>query len=205
MKTIYPTAILDYYDGVLAFEGRDHIGGHYIGAAVKPKGGYDRYLVTGARPERLAQFRSGTLDLRTLLLEAPGGEWYITLTNSDPGDALVLEPQAGNIAAADELLPRDGYTLELIDPVGESEVQQALAHGKAANLTGKVEWANRSAGDWGLHTDAGVKSGKVAAGSAALDGLQIGQRYRFRCAVIDESDAFWRHRPAYYLIDFEKV
>ena len=108
MKTIYPTAILDYYDGVLAFEARDDIGGHYIGTAVKPEGGYDRYLVTGARPERLRQFRNGDLDLRTLLLEAPGGEWYITLTNTSLADTLALEPQAGNIADAGELLPLDG-------------------------------------------------------------------------------------------------
>lgn len=126
MKTIFPTAILDYYDGVLAFEGRDDIGGHYIGAAVKPEGGYDRYLVTGARPERLRQFRSGSLDLRTLLLEAPGGEWYITLTKSDPGDTLALEPQAGNIADAGELLPLPGYTLD-DSPIDDLALEQALA------------------------------------------------------------------------------
>ena len=126
MKTIYPTAILDYCDGVLAFEGRDDIGGHYIGAAVKPEGGYDRYLVTGARPERLRQFRSGILDLRTLLLEAPGGEWYITLTDSDPGAMLALEPQAGNIADAGELLPLEGYTLDSA-PVDDLALEQARA------------------------------------------------------------------------------
>ena len=124
MKTIYPTAILDYYDGVLAFEGRDDIGGHYVGAALKPAGGYDRYLVTGARPERLRQFRSGTLDLRTLLLEAPGGEWYITLTNSDPGDTLTLELQAGSIADAGEMLPLDGYILD-DTPIDDLALQQA--------------------------------------------------------------------------------
>ena len=126
MKTIYPTAILDYYDGVLAFEGHDDIGGHYIGAAVKPEGGYDRYLVTGARPERLRQLRAGALDLRTLLLEAPGGEWYITLTNSVLGDTLALEPQAGNIADAGELLPLDGYTLDDA-PIDDLALEQALA------------------------------------------------------------------------------
>lgn len=204
MKTIYPTAILDYYDGVLAFEGRDAIGGHYIGAAVKPEGGYDRYLVTGVRPERLQKFRSGVLDLRTLLLEAPGGEWYITLTNSDPGDALSLEPQYGPLAETD-LLPDDGYTLGIIEPVGEPEVQQALASGKAVTLVGEIDRVNRSSGDWALLTDAGVKSGKTAQGGAALNGLQIGKRYRFRCAVINESDAFWRNRPTLYLARFESV
>ena len=41
--------------------------------------------------------------------------------------------------------------------------------------------------------------------SAALNGLQIGKRYRFRCAVINESDAFWRNRPTLYLACFESV
>ena len=204
MKTIYPTAILDYYDGVLAFEGRDAIGGHYIGAAVKPVGGYDRYLVTGARPERLRQFRSGALDLRTLLLEAPGGEWYITLTNSDPGDTLTLEPQAGPLAATD-YLPEPGFLLESEAPVDEADLQQALAHGKVANLTGKLEWADRRSGSWGMLTDAGVKSGQAVAGGAALDGLQIGKSYRFQCALITELDPLWRERLALYLLEIENA
>ena len=72
MKTIRPTLILDYYDGVRVFEGRDPIGGNYIGSMVGTVNGIDRFLVTGADPERLRQFRAGLLDLRSLLLEAPG-------------------------------------------------------------------------------------------------------------------------------------
>lgn len=204
MKTIYPTAILDYYDGVLAFEARDAIGGHYIGAAIKPAGGYDRYLVTGARPERLRQFRSGALDLRTLLLEAPGGEWYITLTNSDPGDTLTLEPQPGPLAATD-YLPEPGFLLEMEAPVDEADLRQALARGKVANLTGKLEWADRRSGSWGLLTAAGIKSGQAVAGRAVLDGLQIGKSYRFRCALISELDPLWRERQALYLLETENA
>ena len=92
MNTIRPTEALVYYDGVEVFEGRDAIGGHYIGLIIDTDGDIDRYLVTGALPERLRQFRSGTLDLRTLLLEAPGDEWYTTLAKSAYGDPLVLEP-----------------------------------------------------------------------------------------------------------------
>ena len=204
MKIIYPTAILDYYDGVVAFEGRDDIGGHYIGAALKPEGGYDRYLVTGARPERLRQFRSGALDLRALMLEAPGGEWYITLTNSDPGDTLTLEPQAGPLAATD-YLPGPGFLLAGEPAVDEADLQQAAARGKVADLTGKLEWADRRSGDWGLLTDAGVKSGKAVAGGGALDGLQIGKSYRFRCAVVTELDPLWRERQTLYLREIENA
>lgn len=205
MKTIHPTEILAYYDGVEVFVGQDVIGGHYIGAFIDAVGDFDRYLVVGVKPERLRALRSGMLDLRTLLLDAPGGEWYTTIADGTIDDPLALEPHHEPLAETD-YLPDDGFfLLEDAAPTDPADLQQALARGKVANLTGKVEWANRSAGDWGLHTDAGVKSGKIAAGSAALDGLQIGQRYRFRCAVIDERDAFWRHRPAYYLVDFERV
>lgn len=204
MKTIYPTAILDYYDGVQVFEARDAIGGHYIASAIKPEGHYLRYLVTGARPERLCELRTGQLDLRTLLLEAPGGKWYITLTNSDPGETLSLEPQNGPLSETD-YLPLDGYTMEPIEPVCEPEVQQALAEGKAVTLVGEIDQVNRSSGKWTLLTDAGEKSGKTAQGSPVLNGLKIGSRCRLHCAIIDESDAFWRNRPTLYLAHHESA
>ena len=204
MKIVKPIAILDYYDGPLVFAACDSSGGHYIGLAIEPKGGYNRYLVTGVRPKRLRQYRFGMVDLRTLRLEAPGGEWYITLTNSDPGDVLTLEPQPGPLAATD-YLPEPGFLLESETPVDEADVRQALANGKVANLTGKLEWANRRSGSWGLLTAAGVKSGQAVAGGAALDGLQIGKPYRFQCALITESAEFWRNRQALYLVSFESI
>lgn len=126
MKTVKPTGILDYYDGILVFEAQDLLGGHYIGSAIQPKDGYDRFVVTGARPERLRQFRSGTLDLRTLLLEAPGGEWYIALANGDLEESVALEPQEGSIADIDDFLPLEGYTLE-DGPINGLALQEAYA------------------------------------------------------------------------------
>lgn len=111
MNTIRPTEALVYYDGVEVFEGRDAIGGHYIGLIIDTDGDIDRYLVTGALPERLRQFRSGTLDLRTLLLEAPGDEWYTTLAKSAYGDPLVLEPHNEPLAETD-FLPSEGFLLD---------------------------------------------------------------------------------------------
>ena len=70
MKTITVTEILVYYDGVDVFVGHDLIGGNYIGMIVDRVDGIDHYLVTGVSPNGLRRFRSGTLDLRTLLLEA---------------------------------------------------------------------------------------------------------------------------------------
>jgi hypothetical protein len=68
MKTITPTEILVYYDGVGVFVGHDLIGGHYIGMIVDRVGGIDHYLVVGVSPDGLRSFRSGALDLRTLFL-----------------------------------------------------------------------------------------------------------------------------------------
>lgn len=110
MKTIKPTKVLDYYDGIHVFQGKDAIGGHYVGVLVDTEGEYDRYLVTGVRPHRLKQFRKGDLDLRTLLLEAPGGKWYIALANVEFGEPLALKRQSKPLAETD-LLPDEGYRL----------------------------------------------------------------------------------------------
>ena len=119
MKTIRPTEVLAYYDGVEVFAGRDGGGGDYVGAFIDASGDADRYVVVGARAERLGEFRAGMLDLRTLLLEAPGGEWYITLAWGEAGENLVLEPQAGSLEATD-YLPDPGFLLGCGDAgVGE--------------------------------------------------------------------------------------
>ena len=50
-----------------------------------------------------------------------------------------------------------------------------------------------------LLTDCGVKTGKTAPGGPSLDGLQVGKRYRFRCAEVTEPDPLWRHQKVLYL------
>ena len=112
MKTIKPVAILDYYDGIQIFEGRDHIGGHYIAMLLESLGKAEHFLVTGANPERLRQFRDGKLDLLTLFLDAPGGEWFFIYADGPYGEPLTLLPQDGHIAEQKDLLPDEGYTLD---------------------------------------------------------------------------------------------
>ena len=93
MKTVKLTDILEYYDGILLFAACDPIGGNYLGEAIDTVGDHDRYAVVGVRPDRMAEFRAGRVDLRTVMLEAPGGEWYITVADGAIDDPLVLEPQ----------------------------------------------------------------------------------------------------------------
>ena len=127
MKTVHPTETLVYYDGVAVFAGRDSIGGHYIGMIIDTIEAVDRYLVTGVSPEKLRQFRSGTVDLRTLFLEAPGGEWFITCADGEPGQPLVLEPQSESLLTND-FLPEEGFLLEDV-PVDALALQQARERG----------------------------------------------------------------------------
>ena len=97
MKTVKITEILAYYDGILAFTAQDPIGGHYvgsiIGSIIERTSENDRYLIVGARPERLDDLRNGKVDLRALLLEAPDGEWYVTVPEGTIDDPITLVPQ----------------------------------------------------------------------------------------------------------------
>ena len=110
MKTIRHTDTLVYYDGVQVFEGRDPIGGHYIGVMIDSQDDADIYLVTGTVPEHLRQFRLGTLDLKTLLLEGSRYGWYTTQTDDDLIQSLDLEVQEGSLERRD-FLPDDGFLL----------------------------------------------------------------------------------------------
>ncbi len=111
MKTIRHTRTLVYYDGVQVFEGRDRTGGYYAGVMIDTTENADRYLVTGVIPERLRQFQSGTLDLRTLLLDNPLGEWYIAQVDDDFVGPLALELQDGLLAKT-AFLPEAGFLLD---------------------------------------------------------------------------------------------
>ena len=110
MKTIQHTSTLCYYDGPQVFEARDDIGGHYVAVMVEPENEQDRYLVKGVAPERLRQFRCGTLDLRSLLVEMGDQEWYLTVPESDLRQPLSPIPQNTPLRES-EFLPDEGFVL----------------------------------------------------------------------------------------------
>ena len=128
MKTINLTEILVYYDGIQVFAGRDAGGGDYVGVGFGPQISPDRYMVTGARPERLQQFRVGQVDLRTLLLEAPDGEWFITVDKEGGDSPLYLEPQPVPVSESD-CLPGPNFVLadEPIESLAEWQGQEPPA------------------------------------------------------------------------------
>ena len=202
MKTVTLTEVLDYYDGIQLFAARDPIGGHYVGDLIDTVGDFDRYLVVGVRPKRLDDFRTGRVDLRTILLETPCGEWYITTADGAVDDPLMLEPQHAPLAETD-YLPEDGYFLDQEPPDVDAAIRRALERGKVVAVAGQVEQVNRSAGEWALLTDHGVKTGKTGPSGPGLDGLQVGKHYRFKCAEVTEPDAVWRDRQMLYLLRVE--
>ena len=127
MKTITPIEVLVYYDGVEVFAAQDPIGGNYIGMIVDEAGETDSYLVTGVSPEQLRLFRSGALDLKTLLLEAKGDEWYLTRADGEWGDPLVLVNQTTPLATTD-YLPDEGLLLDGVE-IDDLALQQARERG----------------------------------------------------------------------------
>jgi hypothetical protein len=127
MKTIRYTTTLFYYDGTQVFEARDAIGGHYVAVLTDSDHGHDRYLVTGVPPERLRQFRSGTLDLRTLLMDEGKCEWFITTIEAGLDEPLSLIRQDEPLADS-RFLPDPGFVLH--DSAAESE---AVKESRARN------------------------------------------------------------------------
>lgn len=123
MKAIHYTTTLFHYDGPQIFEARDATDGHYVALSIESQNGRERYLVVGTAPEQLHQFRSGMLDLRSLLVRAGKDEWYITTTEADLDQPIVIEPQNVPIEKS-AFLPNEGF--ELHDhPTDESALKEA--------------------------------------------------------------------------------
>ena len=110
MRPISQIRSLVYYDGVQVFEGRDSVGGRYVGVLVDDSGVADRYLVVGVAPERLRRFCAGAVDLRTLFLEAGPDEWL--LADVADGFRAPLTPfRPEDPGACRALLPEEGFVL----------------------------------------------------------------------------------------------
>lgn len=123
MKTIRHFSTLFYYDGPQIFEARDVIGGHYLAVLVGPDEGQDRYLVVGVAPEKLRQFRSGIMDLTTLLVQGGEQEWYLAAAKGGLDEPLQIVTQPGRLKESG-LLPDVGFVLH-DGPVAEVALQEA--------------------------------------------------------------------------------
>ena len=204
MKTIRITEVLVYYDGILSFTAQDAIGGNYIGSITDPEEGRDRYAVTGVRPERVVDLMAGKVDLRTLMLEAPDGEWHITVDDG-PDGALTLVPQNTPLADTDHL-PGEDFFMEPEGPEYRWEATaRALERGDTVTDTGLLEQVNRSTGEWGLLSDDGVQTGMLHPGSPGLNGLQVGVRYRFDCVAVTKNGFLGERTRTLYLLQVQRA
>ena len=109
MKAVRHSETLDYYDGPILFEARDAIGGHYLAAAADTRSGTTLFAVVGVSPERLHEFRNGTVDLRDLMVEAGSEEWYVACENPTT-EEFDLELQSSPLSTS-RYLPGAGYKL----------------------------------------------------------------------------------------------
>ena len=205
MKTVKLAEILEYYDGILLFTAQDPIGGNYLCEAIDTVGDFDRYAVVGVRPERLEDFRAGRVDLRTLMLEAPEDEWYITIADGTTDDPLKLEAQDGPLAET-EYLPGEGYFWGPKEqPDHDGDVARALECGRVVTITGVLERADSGTGEWALLTDDGIEPGRTHPEGPGLNGLRIGGRYCFKCARVVRSDFLGQEKQTQYLHHIEQV
>ncbi len=127
MKTIKPTEILVYYDGVEVFAGQDAIGGNYVGTFVDSDGQVDRYLVTGVTPTNLRMFRNGNVDLRSLFTDAPEDEWFFINVEGEPESSMTLIAHTEN-ADPSEFLPDEGFFVRDL-PVDDLALKLARERG----------------------------------------------------------------------------
>lgn len=123
MKTVQHIATLYYYDGPQVVEAQDDIGGHYIAVMIEPDDGADRYVVAGTPPELLRQFKVGSVDLRSLLVESSKEEWFIGRCGE--GNRLSLVAQSESILET-SFLPEPGFLLRstLSDSVAIKEAAE---------------------------------------------------------------------------------
>ena len=81
MKILRFRHTLLYYDSIQLFEALDAIGGHYLCLLTELGESFDRYLVVGVSPERIQEFRLGTVDLLELIVNRELSEWFYADTD----------------------------------------------------------------------------------------------------------------------------
>ncbi len=108
------TGTLDYCDGIQLFAAEDAKGGSYVAALVDVSQEADRYLVVGCGPEHFLSFRSGDIDLKSLMEQSARQGWYL----ADVKDFCVpfsITQQPGTVIP-DDLLPEHGMYLDENQP-----------------------------------------------------------------------------------------
>ena len=103
------TETLQFYDCDVLFEAEDSDGRKYIAVH---DGEYDtgsEYKLAPVEEQALAEFKAGRLDLRSLMMTAPNGEWYRTRIGTET-EYIELTKQEAPLTITEDM-PENGYYL----------------------------------------------------------------------------------------------
>ena len=164
IKTIVHHRTLFYCDGPQVFEARDAMGGCYIAVLVgsddRDARGHameqpsDRCLVARVAPGRLRLFRSGAIDLRSLLLESDPNEHYLATMDGGIHQPLQLDRLSTPLVDCG-LLPDPGFLLHdepRVPAPPRSSGEPGSAVGKATESVGGTIASIEAAGEGGRTT-----------------------------------------------------
>ena len=147
MRTVRHISTLFYYDGPQVFEARDADGRHYVAILADSDSiGGERYLVAGIATERLQLFRSGVLDLRSLLVESDQEERYVATADAGVAQPLQLEKLTEPIEDCG-LLPDSGFLLHERSPNIDGQIEE-LKLIEDGWLEGRGRAPSRAGVDW---------------------------------------------------------
>jgi hypothetical protein len=133
MKTVSLHQILAYYDGPQVVEARDTIGGHYVGLAIDDAN--FEFLIVGASPERLRQFRGGTIDLLALITDRPVDiGWQLAKCSDGDASTLGLSDLSWDPIRAD-FLPDAGFVLRSSQAVADLVKEARERNGLVMEVT----------------------------------------------------------------------
>lgn len=134
MKSVRNIATLVYYDGPIVFEARDCYGGHYVGMAVEEE---NSFVIFGVAPERLQQFKDGSVDLLDLMLHREDPAWYIGTPNDVGYD---ITEQTASLSEMTDYLPDPGFLMDRVDPCLDTKsVYSALSAASMPKTTDPYE------------------------------------------------------------------
>lgn len=130
------TATLFFYDGIQVFEGRDRIGGHYVGVLVSDEHEDQLYAVVGVAPEQLQRFRLAEVDLATLMKQSVGDGWYIAKPVVAQEGTLAYSAVMQPDALPADYLPAPGFLLPGVPEVPSNVGRESAARGSLALVLG---------------------------------------------------------------------
>lgn len=147
---------------------------------------------------------------------------------SDPQHALEeIQKQRGHLAGSYLKLLRfldgkkTGLRYSWAEPTFEKPCRHSIAENEVAplvsvlssvadlgietvTLTGSLEKADVTSGNWRIATADGKFSGKIKSNGPSLAGLEIGRAYRFSCEeILKETKGTGREQRALYLIEHQ--